>query len=234
MKNKKFIFLFVLVGFLWISCNYAKADVFVINLKYDFNTKFLDFSDYENKITIDKQKSISFLEMGADEEKTEGNYVLKVFDLNKDELFSAEFQPTGESFQVDIPFMATAQHLTIYTKKDGNKILDADLSQFLSCNNNGICEYEKKENSLNCLGDCANSDPLYSEQTKNKLKENNGEIKDPVSGEMLLYDPNFYSKETVSAKDQGKNSLWFLILAVVALAGSIGYLIYKKAISSKK
>lgn len=233
MKNKKFIFLFVLVGFLWISCNYAKADVFVINLKYDFNTKFLDFSDYDNKIAIDKQKNLSFLEMNADEEKTEGNYVLKVFDLNKDELFSTEFQPAGESFQVDIPYMATAQHLAIYTKKDGNKILDADLSQFTSCNNNGICEYEKKENELNCLGDCANSDPLYSEQTKNKLKENNGLIKDDISGETLLYNSNFSSKEAANAKDQGKTSLWLLILAAVALAGSIGYFIYKKAIIKK-
>ncbi len=233
MQKKTSIFLLILLIAFIFFYDIAMADVFTVNFKYDFNAKKLYFSDYNKKVILDNQKTLSLFEINEEENKPEGDYVIKAFDPNEDELFSEEIRPTEEFFHVDIPYMATAQHLAIYTKKDGNKILDADLSQFISCNNNGICEYEKKENGLNCLGDCANSDPLYSKETKNKLKENNGEIKDPVSGEILLYNSNFSSKEAVNAKDQGKISLWLLILAAVALAGSIGYLIYKKFINKK-
>jgi hypothetical protein len=231
MKNKLVIYLFTIFISLLLIANTAKADIFVLNLKYDFNKKFLSFADENSKVILDKQKTLSVYELDTGEKKS-GDYMLRVFDAKDYDLFDTEFQPTSESFQIEIPYMATASYLEIYIKKNNQEIMSAYLSQFSTCNNNKICEFEKGETALNCLGDCADSKPVFSEQTKNKLKDNNGIIKDPTSGETLLSDPEFFTNKTTktATNTPGIFSLVVLIMAVAMLVVAVGFLIYKKVI----
>ena len=65
-------------------------------------------------------------------------------------------------------------------------ILSYDLSKFLTCNKNGICEYEKGENMNTCLPDCVGTTVNFSEETKKLLKQNGDVLRDPKSGEVVL------------------------------------------------
>lgn len=219
---------------LLLNAKAVLADAYLIHLYYNTSSKTLSFDKFApESISLDKTLDLSIIDFTQESETSSGQYTLTLYDVTNNEIISTQFDKKDGAFQLTIPYFSIGASLKIFDKVSGKELLSADLTSLLTCNGNGICELEKKENGLNCLGDCANSDPLYSEETKNKLKENNGEIKDPVSGEILLYNSNFSSKEAVNAKDQGKISLWLLILAAVALAGSIGYLIYKKFINKK-
>lgn len=221
--------------FLFLSINTALANVYIIHLYYNTTSKTLTFDKFASEpVSLDENTTLSIENFSKESEQSSGAYILTFYDITNNEIISTQFDKKDGAFQLTIPYFSIGAFLKVFDKVSGKELLSADLASLLTCNGNGICELEKKENGQNCLNDCANSDPLYSEQTKNKLKENNGEIRDSASGEILLYNSNFSSKEAVSTKDQGKTSLWLLILAAIALAGSIGYLIYKKVISSKK
>jgi len=226
MKYKLTILLFAIATSTLLINNIAKADIFVLNLKYDLNKKFLSFADQNGKVLLDKQKTLSIFELDTNEKKT-GDYVAKVFDVKDFELFNTEFQPTSEVLQLEIPYMATASYLKIYIKKNNQEILNASLSQFITCNNNGICEYEKSETALNCIGDCANSNPVFSEQTKKELKNNSGAIKDKDGKTLLVSNPEQNNTET-AAESSGKTTLVILIFSVFIFVSAISFLLYKK------
>jgi hypothetical protein len=185
MKRKIFILSFaLLLPFIFSAfCNTVKADIFVVNLIYDPTTKRLDF-DSQTKIAVDKEKDIPLLEFLTKDQQT-GNYSFKLFDINGYDLFGNGFNSKQGLFQLEIPYAATAKTIKIYNT-DNKEIMSADLSQFVTCNSNGICEFEKGETAQNCISDCANSAPQFSPKTISKLNENSGVIKNPANGDVVL------------------------------------------------
>jgi len=236
MKKRLFLNFFLIILFYAVIFGNAKADVFVLNFNYDFNKNILNFSDQE-KVVLDKENNIPILEFITGKRQT-GDYVIRVFDIKDYELFDAEFQPKNGLFQLSIPYASTAKYLKIYIKNSNQEILNADLSQFITCNSNGICELEKKENIDTCVADCANSNVKFSQQTKEILDKSGGILKDEKTGAILLKgntsEEQIAEKKIMNDSNQdSKNRMWSIILIIImssAVAVLIYFIIRKKII----
>lgn len=152
MKNiiKSFIFVFLL----FFTSEKVLADGFEINLYYNASTGKLTFDNSATKfVSRNLEADTSIVEYSNDE--TKGAFILKLYDVKGNEFSSHEFNGTGGSFKLVIPYFSIANQLKIFKKSINQEILSADLSEYLSCNGNGICEVSLGENNSNCLGDCS-------------------------------------------------------------------------------
>ena len=226
--NRKNLALFTLVVLLTLfGCVFkVHASAYLIYLYYIPQDKTLDFDrKSSNNIVLDENIHPDYL---AFAKKTEaGEYLLKLFDINDIEIINTEFNKSNGAFVLQIPYFSLANKLKIIEKASNKELLQADLSKYLTCNGNGICEFEKGETSLNCIGDCANSNTIFSEQTKKELKNNGGAIKDNAGKTLLTSSPEQNNTETM-AKSSGKTTLFVLIFSVFVLVGAISFLLYKK------
>lgn len=230
---KKTIFFSCIFIFLISTSFQAKAEVFSIHLYYNAATNTLSFDKLKSEpVSYDKDTFLSILEFNATQGP--GSYVLQLYDIDGNDALLTEFDAKEGAFDINIPYFSIGASLKIFEKSSGKEILSANLSEFITCNGNSICEFEKGETALNCIGDCANSNPEFSPETLNKLEDNNGSIKDVSTGEVLLLKPNPSTSEEITqpatqeTASQNKFSPVVLILSILILAAIIGFIIYKK------
>jgi hypothetical protein len=224
--NKRKLLFFVAIVIYFSFVFLAKADTFVIHLYYDKNTNTLNFNrNNANPITIDKKENISILEFAND--NSVGSHVLKLYDIDNVHISDSEFNLQDGPFEYKVPYFSTVIRAEIIDKLTGKKILEADLSKFVSCNGNRICEFEKGENIETCLNDCGNSSVKFSNQTKNLLDDNNGTIRDDKTGEVLL--KGIPEKKVLEKKNDAGysgNRFWNIILIVVTSLLVLGVIIF--------
>lgn len=241
---KKIIFsLFIFSGFFLALLPNAKAEVFSAHLFYNPSSKILSFDKANpEKVSLNKEKFISVFDFS--DESNEGNYIAKLYDDKRGELISGNFEARSGVFILDIPYISIATSLKIFNKATEKEILKTDLSEFLSCNRNGICEFEKGENVSTCILDCATSNIKYSPQTEEILKNNGGIIMDQKTGEVLLREsqssiassniPNNSAVPSQNVENAGiqnnNGKIWSIILTffISALALIAIYLILRK------
>lgn len=208
----------------------ANASAYLIYLYYSPQNNTLVFDKNKSaNVVLDKSIQSDYLDFAQN--TSSGTYLLKLYDIDDKEIINTEFNKTNGAFVLQIPYFSLANKLKIIEKSSEKDLLQADLSKYLTCNGNGVCELEKGETALNCMGDCANSKPNFSEQTSNELKNNNGVIKDSSSGEILLSDPALIpSASAPTTSSRGGFSIFILILGIFIFVGTIGFLVYKKFI----
>lgn len=230
MKNIKYFIPAAILLFLLSNVKVASADAFVINLFYNPATKVLSFDKIApEKVLRDKNLFVSPTEFARQE--ISGSYILKLYDEAGREVVSTEFDKKDGTFQLTIPYFSLASGLKIFEKAGNKELFGADLSQFNTCNGNGICEFEKGETSSSCIGDCASSNITFSPQTLQTLKDNNNEIKDPKTGAVLLRGPVAQQPAAPSSVKAAfyKTPYFYAILAfLLILVG--GIIVYKKFI----
>jgi hypothetical protein len=234
MNKKTFIFFSFVTVLLLSSVSLAKAEIFSVHLFYNSQTKILAFNkNISDNVSLDSSKDISILEFFNND--FVGPYIMSVFDIKGEEISKSEFSLKNGAFNYEIPYFSTAKRLSIFEKSSGKKILEADLSKYVTCNGNGLCEFEKGENLETCLSDCASGSVKYSEQTTKILKENGEVIKDNKTGEILLKGISYQEKETkgedqISDKNNTKNKLISIVIIVLMslFSGSIIFFIIRK------
>ena len=230
--NKKNVILPILIVSLVFFGHvfWANASAYLIYLYYSPQNNTLAFDKNKStNVVLDKSIQSDYLDFAQN--TSSGTYLLKLYDIDDKEIINTEFNKTNGAFVLQIPYFSLANKLKIIEKSSKKDLLQADLSKYLTCNGNGICELEKGETALNCIGDCANSKPSFSEQTLNELKNNNGIIKDTATGETLLSDPALTtSTNAPTTNSQGGFSIFILILGIFIFVGTIGFLVYKKFI----
>jgi hypothetical protein len=231
---KKPIALFVVfLGLFFLLSNKAQASVFAAHLYYSSDQKNLKFDNtYPDNISLDSQKFISVFDFS--DESNPGEYVAKLYDNTETILISGFFTAKAGAFSLDIPYISIADSLKIFSKSSGKELLSANLEQFITCNRNGICEFEKGETEETCLVDCATGHPIYSQQTTDLLKQNNGVIKNNFTGDILLKDTFLAQEENptapATANQPKKTNYFLLILSVILVISALAYIIYKKFI----
>lgn len=227
MKKIKYI-VPVAILFLLLNIKNALADTYLVNLYYDAPSKTLSFDKFApEKVSLDKTARISIIDFTQESENSIGPYILTFYDITKNEIISTKFNKKDGAFKIIVPYFSIATTLKIFEASSNKELLSADISSFSTCNGNGICEYEKGETGKNCLGDCATSKPVFSQQTSSLLNENGGMIKDPKTGEILLK----------NASDQippDKNySVWLIISATILFLIILILIVYKKFIKKR-
>lgn len=242
---KKFALLVVLIIIVGIPL-FAHAEAFKLNLFYDEKTGTLKFDQQQSSfVELDKKKELSVLEYVKDNENKPGKYTVSILDKQANELIQSNFNPIKGAFVVYVPYFSLASSITVKEKASQKELLSAAVAEYSSCNANGLCELELQESLLTCLQDCGTNKPQYSNETLQKLKENNGTIKDPDSGEILLNDPSVMNltnqqrlqdgtvppapgaqKQTQNATTNTQSIVFRLILGVVLL-GVIIFMSYQ-------
>jgi len=115
-----------------------------------------------------------------------GAYSLDLYDVSGAKAVSTKFDIAQGKSSFEVPYFSIVNRFQVVSAT-GATVLQGDLSKFVTCNANGICEFEKGENNQTCLSDCASGNVKYSPQTQALLDKNNGVIKDPQSGAPILY-----------------------------------------------
>ncbi|NTW13575.1 MAG: hypothetical protein HGA31_00900 [Candidatus Moranbacteria bacterium] len=120
-----------------------------------------------------------------------GPYSLDLFDVSGAKAVSTNFNMPQGKFPFKVPYFSIVNRFQVTLVKTGEVLLEGNLAEFVKCNANGICEFEKGENMGTCLTDCASGNVKYSLSTQQLLDQNNGLIRDPQTGAELLreYEP---------------------------------------------
>lgn len=149
----KYITAIILSTCFFFCFNKAHAtEVYSANLYYDEAKKLLKFDSLKDNVTIKTDEEMTVL--GFLQEEKKGPYSLVLYDENEAPLLETQFEAKTGSFSVELPYFSLAAKMKIFKKGKNEALLIADLSQYQTCNGNGICEPEKRENEQNCLGDC--------------------------------------------------------------------------------
>ena len=211
---KKF-FLFLLLLLFFFSGGVVLAEsVLHVHLFYDSAQKTIAFDKaFSPTISPDKSKTIYITEFD-EQYSSPGPYELDFIDSDDTVINQIQFTPATGSFTIDVPDYSITKTIAIRKTGASSYILKQDISKYISCNNNRICEYEKGETDRSCIPDCGNSQPKYSPQTAQLLKKGNGTISDSTSGEIILKDRSavrdtgndFIPPQKSSAADNTKES----------------------------
>lgn len=213
---------FAMLGALYFPLH-VSADVFRISFFYDQERDFLSFDDrIDSPVQVDTEKSIDITVFENPPKK--GSFEYAFFDVTGAGMFSVEFTPAPGYFSVELPYFSIAKTLKVRRLGQQNYFLERDITSLISCNANGVCEFEKKENVDTCMIDCANGHTQYSQQTKTLLDQNGGVVKDPKTGEVLLrdipVDINVEGSQQPNSQSNVSNSLsTILIVLGVIVAG---------------
>jgi hypothetical protein len=229
MKKIKFIMPLIVI-FLFLTTKTVFADAYIIHLYYNNTTKVLSFDKFAvESVFLDKNLDPPIIDFVEKSETSSGSYIAAFYDATGNEIISTQFNTSNGAFQLTIPYFGIGNLLKIYETSTKKELLTADLSAFATCNSNGICEYEKGETIQTCLGDCDIEKPLFSPQTLQKIKENNGIVEDNATGVILLKDSSLTtsSSQTTTASPQKTPYTTFIYIIfaiiIVAFAGWFGY-----------
>lgn len=188
MKNAS-LFLVSFLAFSFLFVFRAEASVYQIHLRYDRENDRLFFDESAGvPVQVDEEKQAPNIIEFFDESES-GAFSLAFFFDDGVEIARKNFDPSpGDApFVLETPYFSFAQKMNIYRNGAGDDaILSFDLSRFLTCNRNAICEYEKGENFDTCLPDCVGTVVNFSDETKKLLKQNNNVLTDSKTGEILL------------------------------------------------
>lgn len=193
MKHKfSLIFLLSFLLSFSLAKNASADQTYIVHMYYNAKTKTLYFDKMKNPVDLDNNQSIGLKEFFDNQETIKSaDYILKIQPSNGQEMDVMKFNKKLGPFDLIIPYFVSGKTINIYDFKTGAKIASTDISSFAVCNGNKICEYEKGENADNCISDCANGHVVYSEETRKQLKENNGTLKDPITGQTILENKSY-------------------------------------------
>lgn len=214
-----FVFFLVSVFFGLLPLSRADASIYQIHFRYDKGSNRLMFDESKgNPIQVNPDQNLNPLEFF--DEGAGGDFSLVFLFENGEEIARKNFSPdTDGAFLFDAPYLSFARSLAVYQSGISAPILSQDLSQFLTCNENNICEYENGENMNTCIPDCVGTAVHFSPETQKLLKQNNDVIKDPKSGEVILRGVQVApvaTAGTVANTSSGTNMV-VLIIGIVAL-----------------
>lgn len=209
-----FIFSFAIVPF------FAQASAYRVYFRYDRNTGFLTF-DESNGSPVQFERNLDVDTLEFINSESQGPFVIVFLFGTGEEIARKNFDPSlgNGIFVLDAPYFSFAKSIEIYRSGSNTPILLYDLSRFMTCNKNGICEYEKGENFDTCLPDCVGTTVNFSDETKKLLKQNHDMIRDPKTGGVVLHGiqvaPVAASSGTASTSTATNRIL--LILGAVAI-----------------
>ena len=182
---KKYFFLVFLLT-IGILPSYVEASAYRVHFRYDRNVERLAFDESNGSpVQFERNLDVDILEFINSE--SSGQFVIVFLFGTGEEIARKNFDFTsGDVFTLDVPYFSFAKSIEIYRSDSSLPMLSYDLSQFMTCNKNTICEYEKGENFDTCLPDCIGATVQFSDETKKLLKQNNDVLTDPKTGEVLL------------------------------------------------
>ncbi len=181
---KKYFFLFTYIFYLFFPL-VSYASVFDIHFLYDSkNNRLVLDPNVSNPIFLNKEKDPSVMEFLQKE--SSGDFEISILYGDGYEVVRKKFLPVDGKFVFQVPYFSLATTLNVFKGVEIEPIISYDLSSFVSCYKNNICEYERGETIDTCLPDCVGKTTKFSSETQKALMASGGIIKDPKTGEVIL------------------------------------------------
>lgn len=224
MRLIKNLGLIAIIGILFLAPSLAEASVYKVHLRYDSDLNRLAWGNTNGMpIELDTQENINPLEFS--EEGFQGPFYISFLFDTGEEIAHKNFDPSlekSESFTLEVPYFSFSRFVRIYKSDTTDPVLSYDLASFMTCNKNGICEYEKGENLNTCLPDCVGVFVNFSDETRKLLAQNNDVLKDPKTGEILLRGPEAVTATDSLASTQAEGGNIAVLVVLVAFFVVIG------------
>jgi hypothetical protein len=191
MKNSSLLLFLVAALLIPTRVIFANATL-QLHLLYNMEQDSLTFDkSFSPSVFLNKKIDTNIFDFTETYKDVSGSYELFFLDstglVSEDTIIDQiQFTPTIGSFTLNVPDYNITRTLVIRKKGSSVNVLKYDVSQYISCNLNKICEFEKGETTLGCMFDCSNSNVKYSAATQKLLNQNDGKISDPDTGETLL------------------------------------------------
>lgn len=182
----------------------------------------LQFDSLASQI-ISSGEDPTFSVINFAKQKPFGEYRIDLFDVTGALSVQSWFDGVNGKFSYVIPHFGIIKGYKIYSTKSDNLVLEGSLEQFVQCNANGICEFEKKENLNTCLSDCTSG--KFSQETDKLLKQNNDVILDQKSGAVLLRGVQsavVTSPNETNVTTGGANTTVLIISGIILLLVGVG------------
>lgn len=181
-KIQPLLFLFFFFSLFSFSFSIVRAEDVLIFHFYQYGDVLKLDSKIQTPIILDNDPNFSVLEFSK--KSISGQYRIEFIDVTESSAVSYEFPGKEGAFSFEFPHFGIVKGYKVYSTKDNTLLLEGSLAEFVKCNANSICEYERGENLNTCLADCISGS--FSDETKKLLKQNNDVLTDPKTGEVLL------------------------------------------------
>jgi hypothetical protein len=190
IKNMKKTIFTVLVFALMSFGNavFAWEATLEIRLFYNQSTDTVSFDTSRQPTIYLNRNKLTYIIDFDEAYQNNGPYEIIFLDKGGLEIDKKQFTPTLDSFTIEAPDYHITKTVAIRKTGSTSYLLKQDISQYISCNLNNLCEYEKNEDMDNCIPDCAGGYVQYSAQTIKLLDQGNGKILDPKTGDLLIKD----------------------------------------------
>ncbi|QQS16213.1 MAG: hypothetical protein IPK84_02590 [Candidatus Moraniibacteriota bacterium] len=178
---KSLVFCLVVVTFFAFASSARAEDVLVFHFESQDGNLRLD-SQQSPAIVLESDPNFSVVAFS--QEVVRGEYRIEFSDVTGASAVKYEFSGKKGKFSYEFPHFGIVNGYKIYSVGSGALLLEGSLADFVQCNADNICEFEKGETLLTCLSDCISGS--FSDETKKLLKQNNDVLRDPKSGEVVL------------------------------------------------
>jgi hypothetical protein len=218
---KSLIFTFSIISVLF-TFKTTFANSFTLYLYFDGNN-----IRFDNKI---QNPAEYIVEKGVDryrQEISDDKYKIQIISNNIVTYSQSINIPDRPSpFQVSIPDINIADKIQVVSK---SQIIDElDVSQYKSCNQNNICEYEKGEDANTCISDCLGDNVNFSAETIKTLQQQNGVIRDDAGTVLLSNTPtNTTNNNNNTEPTSNSSNIILLIGGIIFLVAGIGVFFWK-------
>lgn len=209
--KKRFFFLVLMLIFL--APGARAEDILTFYFERSGGVLMLD-PQVPKTIVLESDPNFSIIDFSKN--LVSGEYRIDLTDVSGAQALSYQFSGQDGSFSYTMPHFGIVNGYRIYSTQNSQLLLKGSLEEFVRCNADTICEFEKGENLNTCLSDCVSGN--FSEETKKLLKQNNNVLTDSKTGEILLRGTQPVATPGVfGGEASGKGRVVALIIGGVAM-----------------
>ena len=219
MKSVAFFLVLLSASFIFAPSVHAE-DVLIFHFDSQGGSLRLD-PQVSPAIVLESDPQFSVVAFS--QENVQGEYRIEFSDVTGASAVKYEFSGKAERFSYEFPHFGIVTGYRIYSVGSGKLLLEGSLANFVQCNANNVCEFEKGETLLTCLSDCSSGN--FSDETKKLLKQNGDVLRDPKSGEVVLRGIQAsapVSTNGTTAANNGSGSILAIVGGIAVILISIG------------
>jgi len=221
MKISKYLILISTTLFILSQTKYIFANNFNLYLYFDgnivrFDNRSNNKFEYVVKEGVDRYK----------QESLDDKYKVQI--ISKDIItYSKIITPPDKAsaFVISLPDINIADKIQIISN---NIVIDEIIvSQYRTCNQNFVCEYEKGEDTNTCISDCIGDNVEFSEETIRTLQAQNGVIRNEEGVVLLSNNAPDPATPTDPETNSNSSNILLLIGGILFLVAGVGVFIWK-------
>ncbi len=185
LMKKIFYFTLFIIFLYTVLPHSVYADIFSLQIFYNSSINKFELKNKNESLLKDGEIYPELFQKLID---TKGKFNIIFYEKDGTVIVSIGFNPVEGLNKIELPYLSLSSYCKIIDNANKKEMLRIDLSKYVKCNRNSICEYERGEDVTTCMPDCVRKDVQYSDETLQTLKANGEKIIN--NGTVVLYNIN--------------------------------------------